>query len=78
MNLLRIKIFEGFYCLFIDYILLNVIMHEGMGHLYHIKCKKSHKMNTLGWISKSLNADIPLLTKYIMSSQVPSNDSERA
>lgn len=51
-------------------------MHEGMGHLYDIKCKKSHKINTLGWISKSLNVGIQLLRKYIMISQVPSNDSE--
>lgn len=51
-------------------------MHESMGHLFNIKCKKPHKINTLGLISKSLNVDIPLLKKYIMSSQVPSNDSE--
>lgn len=71
-----IKIFESFYCLFIDYILLKVITHEGMGHLYDTKCKKTHKINTLGLISKSLNVDIPLLKKYIMSLQVPYNDSE--
>lgn len=51
-------------------------MHEGMGHVYDIKCKKTHKINTLGLISKSLNVDIPLLKKYIMSLQVPYNDSE--
>lgn len=45
-------------------------MHGGLEHLYDVKCKKSQKANTLDWISRLLNVDIPLFRKYILGLQV--------